>query len=175
MGNTSKVRIGVVGRGKVWQRDTPYIVPQIRKGSSLIKILKKEYRNNVSRRSGSSCSDYSKEGDTTKKAKIGITIKVVMIIRMEMMMMMSRRVAKRQRLSSPSRFDDNKRLLSPPFQKSPNSDRTFESRLLDSEFDDQTPPTIKNKMLDLKVKHLLAPVLAPELRHQYYFSTMYYL
>jgi len=64
------------------------------------------------KRSGSSCSDYSKEGDTTKKAKIGITIK-----------------------------------------KSPNSDRTFESRLLDSEFDDQTPttPIIKNKMLDLKV------------------------
>merc|ERR1719239_258435 len=62
------------------------------------------------KRSGSSCSDYSKEGDTTKKAKIGITIK-----------------------------------------KSPNSDRTFESRLLDSEFEDQTPtPIIKNKMLDLK-------------------------
>merc|ERR1719239_861737 len=62
------------------------------------------------KRSGSSCSDYSKEGDTTKKAKIGITIK-----------------------------------------KSPNSDRTFESRLLDSEFEDQTPtPIIKNKVLDLK-------------------------
>ena len=84
--------------------------PLIRKGSSPIKILKNGYTNNVSRRSGSSCSDYSKEGDTTKKAKIGITIKVVMIIRMEMMIMMSRRVAKRQRLSSPSRFDDNKRL-----------------------------------------------------------------
>ena len=95
--------------GKVWQRDAPHIVLLISKGSSLIKILKKEYRNNVLRRSGSSCSDYSKEGDTTKKAKIGITIKVVMMIMMEMMMM-SRRVAKRQRLISPSRFDDNKRL-----------------------------------------------------------------
>ena len=38
------------------------------------------------------------------------------------------------------------------FQKSPNSDRTFESRLLDSEFEDQqSTPVIKNKMLDLKV------------------------
>ena len=72
-------------------------------------------------------------------------------------------------------FKTTKDYNHPPFQKSPNSDRTFESRLLDSEFDDQTPPTIKNKMLDLKVKHLWATVLAPELRHQYYFSTMYYL
>jgi len=60
------------------------------------------------KRSGSSCSDYSKDGDGTKKAKIGITIK-----------------------------------------KSPNSDRTFESRLLDSELED-TPTPLKNKILDLK-------------------------
>jgi hypothetical protein len=61
------------------------------------------------KRSGSSCSDYSKDGDGMKKAKIGITIK-----------------------------------------KSPNSDRTFESRLLDSEFEDAPPPApLKNKMLDL--------------------------
>ena len=38
------------------------------------------------RRSGSSCSDYSKEGDTTKKAKIGITIKVVIMMVMTMVM-----------------------------------------------------------------------------------------
>ena len=40
------------------------------------------------RRSGSSCSDYSKEGDTTKKAKIGITIKVVIMMVMTMVMIM---------------------------------------------------------------------------------------
>lgn len=61
------------------------------------------------KRSGSSCSDYSREGDGTKKAKIGITIK-----------------------------------------KSPNSDRTFESRLLDNdELEDVPPLNIKNKLLDL--------------------------
>ena len=62
------------------------------------------------KRSGSSCSDYSRDGDATKKAKIGITIK-----------------------------------------KSPNSDRTFESRLLDSELEDPPAPTVRNnKILDLK-------------------------
>ena len=119
------------------------------------------------RRSGSSCSDYSKEGDTTKKAKIGITIKVMMRIMRIMMTVMRIIVIYLKNVTSlksakfrGTQTDENKMRRRDLwatidyclFQKSPNSDRTFESRLLDSEFEDQTPtPIIKNKMLDLKV------------------------
>jgi len=91
-------------------RRDPSISPRERPSSKISPSGSKGGTSPDYKRSGSSCSDYSKEGDTTKKAKIGITIK-----------------------------------------KSPNSDRTFESRLLDSEFEDQqSTPVIKNKMLDLK-------------------------
>ena len=55
-------------------------------------------------------------------------------------------------LKQGSQTDISQICYSHHFQKSPNSDRTFESRLLDSEFEDQqSTPVIKNKMLDLKV------------------------
>ena len=83
------------------------------------------------RRSGSSCSDYSKEGDTTKKAKIGITIKVMMRI-MRIMMTVMRimmQISKKCHISEVSKVQrDTKR------KQQKSKETTFEQQLIIASF-----------------------------------------